>query len=85
MNSRTIKIIKPNEAAISAAVPMPEVHEMDEAEIRAKRVLIVQNWIEERRDNDTEEKNGIRREIIEWRKFNVTLPGKKIAISAITA
>ena len=84
MTLRTVKIIKPHQAEINATVPIQQVHEMGEAEIQEKRVLVVKNWIEERRDSDTAERSGMRREIIEWRKFNVPLPIKKIAIRAST-
>ena len=77
MTVRTIKIIKPNQPAIGVEVTMSEIHEAGEAEIRAKRVLTVKNWIEERRVNDTDERIGIRREIFEWRRLNVTVPGQK--------
>jgi hypothetical protein len=84
MTVRTIKIIKPNQPAIGGAVPITHFHQMGEAEIRAERVLIVKNWIEERRANVTQERSGIRREIVEWRKLDVALPDQMIAISALT-
>ena len=84
MTVRTIKVIKPYQAERNAAVPIAETRELGETEIRAKRVLIVQNWIAERRDNDIEARSGMRREVIEWRKFDGAAPVKKIAISALT-
>ena len=84
MAARVITIIKPYQSTIGAAASTPEPHQPTETEVREKRVLIVKNWISERRDNDTQERSESRREVIEWRELSAAPSDKKIAIRALT-
>ena len=87
MAKQVIKIIKKNQRPIVATVAVPNVREFSEIELTGKRVVTVNNWISERRENDTLERNDSRQKIFEWQNLidaRRTTKGKMIAIVALT-
>lgn len=87
MAKQVIKIIKKNQRLIAVKVAVPQPRELTEIELTGKRVVTVNNWISERRDNDTIERSDSRQKLFEWQNLNDarrTTKGKMIAIVALT-
>ena len=87
MAKQVIKLIKKNQRPIAATVAVPKPRELSEVEMRGKRVVAVNNWISERRENDTVERSDSRQKIFEWQNLSEarrTTKGKTIAIIALT-
>ena len=76
--TRAIKIIKPDQTRMPAIIPAPMIRELSESELKEERVVTINNWISQRRENDSQEKAFVRSGIKAWRESNLSALVNKI-------
>ena len=87
MAKQVIKIIKKNQKLLAVTAAVPKAREVSESELTGERVVTVNNWISERRYNETVERSDSRQKLSEWRNLNDarrTTKVRKIAIIALS-